>query len=158
MTVTQLSSPHCASPSHKGIAPADDYGYSDPGPTLGCGLGGFRSGQAPLFQEHEDHPAELLPVAATYDGLLVGRGDGDGIAHTVEQPSLVPGLQRSALPRFHRRGYPAPSLPSWLETALFTAPAGNSRHLCSGGWLETPVYFSLAGRYTFAHSSQGCRG
>ena len=26
----------------------------------------------------------------------------------------------------------------------------------SGGWLEKPVYFSLAGRYTFAHSSQGC--
>ena len=24
------------------------------------------------------------------------------------------------------------------------------------GWLENPVYFSLAGRYTFAHSSQGC--
>ena len=23
-------------------------------------------------------------------------------------------------------------------------------------WLENPVYFSLAGRYTFAHSSQGC--
>ena len=25
-----------------------------------------------------------------------------------------------------------------------------------GQWLENPVYFSLAGRYTFAHSSQGC--
>ena len=58
----------------------------------------------------------------------------------VEQPSLIPGLQRSALPRFHRRYAPAwspsrctsPTWP-WLETALFTAPAGNSRHLCSGG-------------------------
>ena len=26
------------------------------------------------------------------------------------------------------------------------------------GWLENPVYFSLAGRYTFAHSSQACSG
>ena len=71
----------------------------------------------------------------------------------VEQTPLVPGLQRSALPRFHGRtpqpvyfanmalldhriwrmvtesGGPARASPSrrpWLETALFTAPAGNS--------------------------------
>ena len=74
----------------------------------------------------------------------------------VEQASFVPGLQRSALPRFHRRDCPSAvpqpvyfdnmalldrracrivaesveparaSRPPWLETALFTAPAGNS--------------------------------
>ena len=41
----------------------------------------------------------------------------------------------------------------WLATALFTAMAGNPRHLCLSGWLENPVYFSPAGSYTFAHSS-----
>ena len=45
---------------------------------------GFRSRQAPLFQEHEGHAAELLPVVAADDGMLVGLGDGDGIAHTVK--------------------------------------------------------------------------
>ena len=55
---------------------------SDPGPTLGCGLGGFGSGQATLFQEHEGQAAELLPVVAGDDGLLVGLGDGHRIAHT----------------------------------------------------------------------------
>ena len=80
----------------------------------------------------------------------------------VEQSPLVPGFQRSALPRRHGRDAPArfpstipqpvyftaralldhricrmvtesgapawasPSRRSWLETALFTAPAGNS--------------------------------
>ena len=42
---------------------------SDPGPTLGCGLGGLRSGQSALFQEHDDQAAELLPVVAGDDGL-----------------------------------------------------------------------------------------
>ena len=28
-----------------------------------------------MFQEHEDHAAELLPVVAADDGLLVGLGD-----------------------------------------------------------------------------------
>ena len=46
----------------------------------------------------------------------------------------------------------------WLETALFTATAGNPHHLCLSGWLENPVYLSPAGSYTFAHSSQGCSG
>ena len=55
---------------------------SDPGPTLGCGLGGLRSGQATLFQEHEGQAAELLPVVAGDDGLLVGLGDGHRIAQT----------------------------------------------------------------------------
>ena len=46
----------------------------------------------------------------------------------------------------------------WLETARFTAPAGNSPHLQLRWWLENPVYFYPAGRYTFAHSSQGAAG
>ena len=46
----------------------------------------------------------------------------------------------------------------WLETARFTAPAGNPHHLCLRGWLENPVYFCPAGSYTFAHSSQGAAG
>ena len=37
-------------------------------------------GRPPLFQEHEGHAAELLPVVAGDDGLLVGLGDGHGIA------------------------------------------------------------------------------
>ena len=45
---------------------------SDPGPTLGCGFGGLRSGQAALFQEHEGQAAELLPVVAGDDGLGLG--------------------------------------------------------------------------------------
>ena len=37
----------------------------------------------------------------------------------VEQASLVPGLQRSALPCFHRRGYPAPAGgPGWKQPCL----------------------------------------
>ena len=47
---------------------------------------------------------------------------------------------------------------SWLETALFTAPAGKPHHLCLSGWLENPVAEPLAESYTFAHSSQGCSG
>ena len=47
----------------------------------------------------------------------------------------------------------SPSRRSWLETALFTAPAGNPHHLCLSGWLENPALFLLAGRHTFAHSS-----
>ena len=44
-----------------------------------------------------------------------------------EQPPLVPGFQRSALPRRHGRDAPArvPSRRPWLETALFTAMAVN---------------------------------
>ena len=45
---------------------------SDPGPTLGCGLGGLRSGQSALFQEHDGQAAELLPVVAGDDGLGLG--------------------------------------------------------------------------------------
>ena len=47
---------------------------------LGGWLGGLGSGQAPLFQEHEGHATELLPVVAGDDCLLVGLGDGHGIA------------------------------------------------------------------------------
>ena len=35
-------------------------------------------------------------------------------------------------------------------------PGWEFPHVVAQGWLENPVYFSLAGRYTFAHSSQGC--
>ena len=35
-----------------------------------------------LFQEHEGQAAELLPVVAGDDGLLVGLGDGHRIAQT----------------------------------------------------------------------------
>ena len=52
---------------------------SDPGPPLGNILGGFTGGQAALFQEHEGQAAELLPVVAADDGLLVGLGDGHRI-------------------------------------------------------------------------------
>ena len=55
---------------------------SDPGPPLGNILGGFTVGQAALFQEHEGQAAELLPVVAGDDGLLVGLGDGHRIAQT----------------------------------------------------------------------------
>ena len=55
---------------------------SDPGPPFGNILGGFGSGQAALFQEHEGQTAELLPVVAADDGLLVGLGDGHRIAQT----------------------------------------------------------------------------
>ena len=37
-------------------------------------------GQAALFQEHEGQAAELLPVVAADDGLLVSLGDGHRIA------------------------------------------------------------------------------
>ena len=92
----------------------------------------------------------------------------------VEPPPLVPGFQRSALPRRHGRDAPArfpsrcTSLPwrcwttgsaAWsrsLERQPGPAPAGGPGWKQPWGWLENPVYFSLAGRYTFAHSSQGC--
>ena len=51
-----------------------------PGPPLGNILGGFTGGQAALFQEQEGQAAELLPVVAGDDGLLVGLGDGHRIA------------------------------------------------------------------------------
>ena len=35
-----------------------------------------------MFQEHEGQAAELLPVLAGDDGLLVGLGDGHRIAQT----------------------------------------------------------------------------
>ena len=69
-------------PDHRAGGRPDGKMGSDPGPALGCGLGGLGSGQALLFQEHEGQAAELLPVLAGDDGLLVGLGDGHRIAHT----------------------------------------------------------------------------
>ena len=46
--------------------------------------------------------------------------------------------------------------PGWKQPCL--RPRLEIPTICSsGGWLENPVYFYPAGRYTFAHSSQGCR-
>ena len=50
---------------------------SDPGPALGCGLDGFRSGQALLFQEHEDHVftgAKPQPAALAGNSPVYGPG------------------------------------------------------------------------------------
>ena len=52
---------------------------SDPGPALGERLGRLGRGQAALFQEHEGQAAELLPVVAGDDGLLVSLGYGHRI-------------------------------------------------------------------------------
>ena len=46
---------------------------------LDVALADSRVGQATLFQEHEGQAAELLPVVAADDGLLVGLGDGHRI-------------------------------------------------------------------------------
>ena len=55
-----------------------------------------------------------------------GGGQGDKAqlidGHRVEQPSFVPGLQRSALPRLHRYDAPSwfPSQGGYLETRTET--------------------------------------
>ena len=68
---------------------------------------------------------------------LFGSSTLFGIAHTVKQPSLVPGLQRFALPSLHRRDAPARSpsrctSPRWCR--WIAGPAA---------WLRTPA--ALAG-------------
>ena len=110
------------------------------------------------------------------------------LALQVEQRFLSPGLQWSTLPHFDRRDLPCAvtqpvyfatmvlldrradcivaesveparaSLPPWLETALFTAPAGNPCHLQLRWWLENPVYFCPGRTVYFCHSSQGAAG
>ena len=46
----------------------------------------------------------------------------------VEQPSLIPGLQRSALPRFHRRGPPAKEAAwaYWGDMTTWSVAGGTS--------------------------------
>ena len=46
----------------------------------------------------------------------------------------------------------------WLETALFTAMAGNANHLCLSGWLENPVENPLAGSHTLSIPARGAAG
>ena len=52
-----------------------------------------------------------------------------------------------------RRGYPGGVLRQHGAAGPPGLPHGRG---VRRPWLENPVYFSLAGRYTFAHSSQGC--
>ena len=75
-----------------------------------------------------------------------------GISPRVSSGPLYP-VFTGATPQ---RGYPAGG-PGWKQP-LFRPVAGNSP-ICSweGGW-KTRFISALAGRYTFAHSSQGCSG
>ena len=52
----------------------------------------------------------------------------------------------------------APSRPLWLETPCSRPRLEIFPCRSSGGWLEHPVYFSLAGRYTFAIPARGVAG
>ena len=72
----------------------------DLGPLVEGQVGGHQDG-APLVALAEDLEEQFRS----------GGGQGDEAqlidGQQVEQPSFVPGLQRSALPRFHRRDAPA---------------------------------------------------
>ena len=142
--------------------PGQAFRPEDLGPLVEGQVGGHQDG-APLVALAEDLEEQFRS----------GGGQGDEAqlidGQQVEQPSFVPGLQRSALPSFHRRDSPArlPRRCTWPTWRCWTAGpaawsrspaalAGNSPLPKLRGWLENPVYFSLAGRYTFAHSSQGC--
>ena len=88
----------------------EPLGAEHVGPLVEGQVGGDQDG-APFVALAEDFEEEFR----------TGGGEGDEAqlidGQRVEQPSFVPGLQRSALPRFHRRDAPAggpgwkPSLP-----------------------------------------------
>ena len=55
-------------------------------------------------------------------------------------------------------GTASPSRRPWLETALFTAPAGNPRHLQLRWWLENPVENPLVKSHTLGIPARGVEG
>ena len=90
-----------------------------PGPLVKWEVGGHQDG-APLAALAEDLEEQFCP----------GGGQGDKAqlidGQQVEQPSFVPGPQRSALPRFHRRDAPS-EVP---QQVYFAAPAMLDRRAC----------------------------
>ena len=86
------------------------------------------------------------PLHPVFTGATPQRGSPAGV---LRRPGAAgpPGLP-------HGRGVRR----SWLETALFPAPAGNPPIRSSAGWLENPVYLRPAGRYTFGIPARGAAG
>ena len=100
------------------------------GPFVEGEVGGDQDG-APLVALAEDFEEQFRP----------GGGQGDETqlidGQQVEQPSFVPGLQRSALPRSHRRDAPA-RLPSRC-----TSPTWRCRAAGPAAWSRSPAALAV---------------
>ena len=77
--------------------PGEAFRAEHLGPLVEGKIGGHQDG-APLIAWAEDLEAQFVDDQ---------KAEAGQIPLQVEQPSLTPGLQRSALPRFHRRDAPA---------------------------------------------------
>ena len=80
-----------------------------PGPLIEGQVGGDQDGPA-LVALAEDLEEEVSPGGGQGDEAQFvddQQAEAGKLPLQVEQPSLVPGLQRSALPRFHRRRRPS---------------------------------------------------
>ena len=103
------------------------------GPLIEGQVGGGQDG-SPLVALAEDLEEEFRPGGGQGDEAQFvddQQAEAGQLPLQVEQRYLIPGLQRSALPRFHRRDAPArfPSRRSWLETALIPAGGWKLPHL-----------------------------
>ena len=107
----------------------------DLGPFVEGQIGGHHDG-APLVALAEDLEEEFRAgggqgdEAQFVDDQQVELGQ---IPLQVEQPSLIPGIQRSALPRFHRRDAPAGG-PGWKQPCLRPRLGIPPCRSSGGGW------------------------
>ena len=113
----------------------EPLGAEHVGPLVEGQVGGDQDG-APFVALAEDLEEEFR----------TGGGEGDEaqlvddekpelgqIPLQVEQPSLIPGIQRSALPRFHRRDAPAGG-PGWKQPCLRPRLGIPPCRSSGGGW------------------------